>query len=40
VTPKTIEWHLGRIYGKLGVRGRRQLATVELDGPSEQVQQL
>ena len=32
VTPKTIEWHLGRIYGKLGVGGRRQLATVEFGG--------
>jgi DNA-binding CsgD family transcriptional regulator len=26
VTPKTVEVHLGRVYGKLGIRGRAQLA--------------
>ena len=25
VTVKTVEWHLGRIYGKLGVHGRHEL---------------
>jgi DNA-binding CsgD family transcriptional regulator len=27
VTPKTIEYHLGRVYRKLGIRSRAQLAT-------------
>ena len=26
LSPKTVEWHLGHIYGKLGVRSRAQLA--------------
>jgi len=26
LSPKTVEWHLGHIYGKLGVRSRGQLA--------------
>jgi DNA-binding CsgD family transcriptional regulator len=26
VTPKTVEVHLGRVYGKLGIKGRTQLA--------------
>jgi DNA-binding CsgD family transcriptional regulator len=25
ITPKTVENHLGRVYVKLGVRGRREL---------------
>jgi DNA-binding CsgD family transcriptional regulator len=28
VTPKTVENHLGRIYTKLGIAGRRDLARV------------
>jgi DNA-binding CsgD family transcriptional regulator len=28
VTPKTVENHLGRVYTKLGIRGRRELSTV------------
>ena len=27
VTPKTVENHLGRVYMKLGIKGRRELAT-------------
>jgi len=27
VTPKTVENHLGRVYTKLGIKGRRELAT-------------
>ena len=27
VSPKTIDWHLGHVYKKLGVSSRRQLAT-------------
>jgi DNA-binding CsgD family transcriptional regulator len=26
VTPKTVENHLGRVYTKLGINGRRELA--------------
>jgi DNA-binding CsgD family transcriptional regulator len=28
VTPKTVENHLGRVYMKLGIKGRRELSTV------------
>ena len=28
LSPKTIEWHLGHIYGKLGIRSRSKLARV------------
>ncbi len=31
VSPRTVEWHLGRIFAKLGIRSRRSLATA-LDG--------
>jgi DNA-binding CsgD family transcriptional regulator len=27
VTPKTVENHLGRVYMKLGIKGRRELAS-------------
>lgn len=30
ITPKTVEWHLGRIYSKLSVAGRGDLATAGL----------
>jgi DNA-binding CsgD family transcriptional regulator len=26
LSPKTVEWHLGRVYKKLGVRSRADLA--------------
>jgi DNA-binding NarL/FixJ family response regulator len=25
LSPKTIEWHLGHVYGKLGIRSRTEL---------------
>ena len=28
VTPKTVENHLTRVYGKLGIASRRELATL------------
>jgi DNA-binding CsgD family transcriptional regulator len=30
LSPKTVEWHLGRVYGKLGVRSRTELSRVLL----------
>jgi DNA-binding CsgD family transcriptional regulator len=40
LSPKTIEFHLGHIYRKLGVRGRTELATLAvrrgwLDAPGQ-----
>jgi DNA-binding CsgD family transcriptional regulator len=26
LTPKTVEWHLGHVFAKLGIRRRRELA--------------
>jgi DNA-binding CsgD family transcriptional regulator len=34
VTPKTVEWHLGQAYRKLGVHSRRELPGV-LDDPGK-----
>lgn len=33
LSPKTIEFHLGQIYRKLGVHSRTQLAAALLDAP-------
>ena len=33
VTPKTVENHLGRVYLKLGVKGRRELSGALSGGP-------
>ena len=27
LSPRTVEWHLGKVFGKLGIRSRRELAT-------------
>ena len=35
VSPKTIEFHLGRVYRKLGIHSRTELATVVARGGLE-----
>jgi DNA-binding CsgD family transcriptional regulator len=32
VRPKTVEWHLSRLYRKLGVRSRTELSVLVLKG--------
>jgi DNA-binding CsgD family transcriptional regulator len=32
VSPKTVEWHLSRLYRKLGVRSRTELSVLVLKG--------
>jgi DNA-binding CsgD family transcriptional regulator len=32
LSPKTVEWHLSRLYHKLGVRSRTELSVVLLQG--------
>jgi DNA-binding NarL/FixJ family response regulator len=33
ISPRTVEWHLGHVFAKLGIRGRRDLGeALEEDG--------
>jgi DNA-binding CsgD family transcriptional regulator len=31
ISPRTVEWHLGKVYIKLDISSRRQLRTAALD---------
>jgi DNA-binding NarL/FixJ family response regulator len=35
LSPKTIEFHLGRVYRKLGIHSRTELAALATDGRLE-----
>ena len=35
LSPKTIDFHLGRVYRKLGIHSRTELATIVAEGASE-----
>ena len=39
LSPKTIEWHLGHIYRKVGVRSRAELGRTLDASPGSQVEQ-
>jgi DNA-binding CsgD family transcriptional regulator len=35
LSPRTVEWHLGKVFGKLGIRSRHELASALPSSESE-----
>jgi DNA-binding CsgD family transcriptional regulator len=34
ISPRTVEWHLGKVFGKLGLSSRKELRTATLSAES------